>query len=614
LCSEEHYITKKDYELGQLTIDKVRSEYCGNVNLKHKDKSIVLMGWCDTRRDHGGLVFVDLRDREGFVQVVFDPKKTPICKELKNEYVIYVEGHVIERPEGMKNSKLSSGEIEVHADTLKILSEAEQLPFLPFEKNVSENLRLKYRYLEMRSHHLTRLLKLRHLVSQKVRNFLTEEGFYEVETPILYKSTPEGARDFLVPSRMQAGSFYALPQSPQTLKQLLMIGGIDKYFQIARCFRDEDLRADRQPEFTQIDIEMSFIKKEQIMELTEKLARLLWQEYRGQKIDKIPVMTYQEAMDKYGSDKPDLRIPNQIIDLKEWGSTLGFNAFNSALELGGVVRGIAFPGVEGFTRSRLDKLTDMTKSTGAKGLVWIKVSSSGEIQSPIKKFLTEDSIKNLANIFDFKGQDATYFVVADSWRVVSDTLGNLRLKIAAEEGLVNTQDGDKFCWVIDFPLMEFDPKEGRWYSVHHPFTSPDEAGFEILTSGQENKYDQVMSQAYDFVCNGNEVAGGSIRIHDPKIQKQVFKALKISEEEIQQRFGFFNEALTYGTPPHGGLAWGLDRLVMILGNTDAIRDVIAFPKTAKGSDLMSQAPSPVDNDQLIELHIKLRQTHAEKNS
>ncbi len=569
------------------------------------------MGWCDTRRDHGGLVFVDVRDREGFVQVVFDPKKTPECKNLKNEFVIYVEGKVIERPDGMKNKKLSTGAIEIHAETLKILSEAEPLPFLPFEKNVSENLRLKYRYLEMRSHHLTKLLKLRHFVSQKVRNFLTEEGFYEIETPILYKSTPEGARDFLVPSRIQAGSFYALPQSPQTLKQLLMIGGMDKYFQIARCFRDEDLRADRQPEFTQIDIEMSFVKQEQIMQLTEKLARGLWSEYRSQDIGEIPVMTFKEAMDRYGSDKPDLRIPHEIVDLGKWGTSLGFKVFNSAIEMGGVVRGLAFLGAESFTRGRLDKLTDATKALGAKGLVWIKLSASGEIQSPIKKFLSDESIVELKKAFKVKAEDATIFIVADSWKVASETLGGLRLKIAKEESQVNTTDGDKFCWVVDFPLMEFDSKEKRWYSVHHPFTSPSEDGFAILTGGQESKYDQVMSQAYDFVCNGHEIAGGSIRIHDPKIQKQIFKALKISEEEIQKRFGFFNEALTYGTPPHGGIAWGLDRLIMILGDTDAIRDVIAFPKTAKGSCLMSEAPSSVDNDQLIELNIKLRKTNLE---
>lgn len=594
--------------MGQLTIEKPRSEYCGNINLKHKDQKIVLMGWCDTRRDHGGLVFVDLRDREGFVQVVFDPKKTPHCKDLKNEFVIYVEGVVIERPDGMKNEKLSSGEIEVHAEKLSVLSEAETLPFLPFEKNVSENLRLKYRYLDMRSHHLTKLMKLRHLVSQKVRAFLTEEDFYEVETPMLYKSTPEGARDFLVPSRMHPGTFYALPQSPQTLKQLLMIGGIDKYFQIARCFRDEDLRADRQPEFTQIDIEMSFIKREQIMELTEKLAKKLWSEFRGQTFGKVPVMTFKEAMDNYGSDKPDLRIPHKILDLKTWASKIDFNAFSSVIETGGVVRGLAFAGTENFTRSRLDKLTDQVKSTGAKGLVWIKISNQGEVQSPIKKFLNPAAIEELLNIFDFKGKEATFFIVADQWKTASESLGTLRLKIAHEDGLVNKEIGDQFCWVVDFPLMEFDPKEGRWYSVHHPFTSPDEGGFDILVQGQEKKYDQVLSQAYDFVCNGNEIAGGSIRIHDPKIQKQVFKALKISEEEIQQRFGFFNEALTYGTPPHGGIAWGLDRLVMILGETDSIRDVIAFPKTAKGNCLMSQAPTAVDNNQLIELHIKLRQT------
>ncbi len=571
------------------------------------------MGWCDTRRDHGGLVFVDLRDREGFVQVVFDPKKTPTCKDLKNEFVIYIEGTVNERPDGMKNSKLSSGDIEVQVEKLSILSEAETLPFLPFEKNVSENLRLKYRYLDIRSHSLTKLIKLRHLVSQRVRSFLTEEDFYEVETPMLYKSTPEGARDFLVPSRMHPGTFYALPQSPQTLKQLLMIGGIDKYFQIARCFRDEDLRADRQPEFTQIDIEMSFIKREQIMELTEKLAKKLWLEFRGQTIGKVPVMAFQEAMDNYGSDKPDLRIPHKITDLKSWAMKLDFTAFSSVVETGGVVRGLAFSGVENFTRSRLDKLTDQAKSTGAKGLVWIKVSASGEVQSPIKKFLNDQSVSELQNIFDLKGQDATYFVIADTWRTTSDSLGTLRLKIANEDGHVNKDSGDQFCWVVDFPLMEFDSKEGRWYSVHHPFTSPDEGGFDILVQGLEKKYDQVLSQAYDFVCNGNEIAGGSIRIHDPKIQKQVFKALKISDKEIQQRFGFFNEALTYGTPPHGGLAWGLDRLVMILGEVDSIRDVIAFPKTAKGNCLMSQAPTSVDNNQLIELHIKLRQTLTDKS-
>ena len=594
--------------MSQLVVDKPRTQYCGKIDIGFKSKKVVLMGWCDTRRDHGGLVFVDLRDREGFVQVVFDPKKTPQCKDLKNEYVIYIEGEVIERPEGMKNKKISTGEIEVQVDTLKILSEAEQLPFLPYEKNVSENLRLKYRYLEMRSERLTRLMKLRHQVTQKVRNVLSDEDFFEIETPMLYKSTPEGARDFLVPSRMHQGSFYALPQSPQTLKQLLMIGGMDKYFQIARCFRDEDLRADRQPEFTQIDIEMSFIRREDIMQLTEKLAREIWAKFRDQEIKAIPVMTFKEAMDNYGSDKPDLRIDHRIVDLEEWASKVDFNAFKSTLSGGGVVRGLAFPGVEGFTRSRLDKLTEIAKSSGAQGLVWVKISDDGQIQSPIKKFLNEDAVNALQNKFDIKGQDFTVFVIADNWKTTCDTLGNLRLKVASEEGLIDIDGGDKFCWVIDFPLMEFDSKLGRWFSVHHPFTSPDQDGYKILLEGDEKKYDKVMSQAYDFVCNGHEIAGGSIRIHDPKIQKQIFRALKITEEEMQSRFGFFNEALTYGTPPHGGIAWGLDRLVMILGNTDAIRDVIAFPKTAKGSCLMSEAPSTVDNEQLIELGIKLRQT------
>lgn len=593
--------------MGQLTIEKARTEYCGRFNSAHKDQDVVLMGWCDTRRDHGGLVFVDVRDREGNVQVVFDPKITPDCKNLKNEYVIYVEGKVVLRPEGMVNDKIPTGEIEIHASQLKILSEAEQPPFLPYDKNVSENLRLKYRYLDIRSTHLSKMLKLRHQVSQEVRRHLSDQGFYEVETPILYKSTPEGARDFLVPSRMHTGSFYALPQSPQTLKQLLMIGGIDKYFQIAKCFRDEDLRADRQPEFTQIDIEMSFITRDQIMALTESLASRLWKEFKGQELGDIPVLTYKEAMDDYGSDKPDLRIAQKIKNLDEESRLIDFKVFQTALEQNGTVRGLCFPNVESFSRSQLDKLTERVKPYGAKGLVWIKFNADGEIQSPIKKFLTDEFLQALKKKFDISNGPATVFIIADSVKITSDTLGFLRLDISKSLGLVE-EGPDRFCWVVDFPLLEFDAKEGRWFSVHHPFTSPDEPGLEILIQGNEKEYSDVLSRAYDFVCNGHEIAGGSIRIHNPKIQKQVFKALNISEEEMNERFGFFNEALTYGTPPHGGIAWGLDRLIMILGGTDAIRDVIAFPKTAKGNCLMSNAPSAIDNDQLIELNLKLRNT------
>lgn len=587
------------------SLKQERTDYCGRIGLQYKDQKVVVMGWVDTRRDHGGLIFVDLRDREGMVQVVLDPKALDNAKTIKNEYVVSIEGIVKERPENMKNKKVATGDIEIHAESLKVLSEAEALPFLPDEKNVSEALRLKYRYLEIRSQRLTELLRLRHKVNQKIRHHLSEQDFFEVETPILYKSTPEGARDFLVPSRMHQGQFYALPQSPQTLKQLLMVGGIDKYFQIARCFRDEDLRADRQPEFTQLDIEMSFVSRQQVMELTESLAEKLWQDFRGQSLGDVPVFTYQQAMDLYGNDKPDLRIPNQIKDIADLVPKIEFNVFKSALENGGVVRSLGYAGVESFSRSRLDKLTDKVKQSGAKGLVWIKIEDSGNIQSPIKKFLNDEFIQGLRQAHGLKQGASTFFIVADDWKVTCASLAGLRLSLGQEEKLID-ESTDKFCWVVDFPLLEFDAQEGRWFSVHHPFTAPLDEGLEILAAGQEKDYGKVLSQAYDFVCNGNEIAGGSLRIFNPKVQKQVFKALNISEEEMNLRFGFFNDALKYGTPPHGGIAWGMDRLVMILGKTDAIRDVIAFPKTARGNCVMSEAPSPVDPEQLVELGIKLR--------
>lgn len=594
------------------SLDQTRTDFCGRIGLKYKDQQVVVMGWVDTRRDHGGLVFVDLRDREGKVQVVLDPKILEDAKNIKNEYVVSITGDVKERPDNMKNTKVATGDIEIHAKQIKILSEAEPLPFLPEEKNVSEAIRLKYRYLEMRSTHLTNLMRLRHKVTQKVRGFLSDNDFFEVETPILYKSTPEGARDFLVPSRMHQGHFYALPQSPQTLKQLLMVGGIDKYFQVARCFRDEDLRADRQPEFTQLDIEMSFITRQEIMDLTEKLAKNIWQEFRGQAITDIPVMTYQESMDNYGNDKPDLRIPNKIIDIGPLVPGIEFNVFSQAIEQGGVVRSLGFAGVESFSRSRIDKLTEAVKRTGVKGLVWIKVDANGDVQSSIKKFLNDEFVLALRKAHDLTQGPATFFIVADDWKLVCESLSYLRLTLGKEENLIDESE-DKFCWVVDFPLMEFDAKEGRWFSVHHPFTAPLDDGFEILAEGREKEYGKVLSQAYDFVCNGNEIAGGSLRIFNPKIQKQIFKALNISDEEVASRFGFFNDALKYGTPPHGGIAWGVDRLVMILGQTDAIRDVIAFPKTARGNCMMSEAPSFVDNEQLIELGIKLRDSVLHKS-
>lgn len=465
--------------MGSLEIEKSRTEYCGQFNSSHEGQNVVLMGWCDSQRDHGSLIFVDIRDREGIVQVVFDSKITPLCKSLKNEYVIYVEGLVVLRPEGMRNKKVATGEIEIHAQKLKILSQAQQPPFLPFEDNVSENLRLKYRYLDMRSKKLTRWIRLRHEMSQLVRTYLTQEGFFEVETPILYKSTPEGARDFLVPSRMHPKNFYALPQSPQSLKQLLMIGGLDKYFQLARCFRDEDLRADRQPEFTQIDIEMSFINKEHIMKLSESLASTLWKTFKQSDIGEVPVFTYQQAMDLYGTDKPDLRQPQKIQILDPYISSLGFQVFQTALDQQGTVRGLAFQNVDFFSRNQLDKLTDHVKSLGSQGLIWIKVNENGNIQSPIKKFLKESFIKILREKFKIPSGPMTVFIMAGPWKLVCHGLGVLRLELSHKLSPLTQQSSDRFCWITDFPLLEYDSKEERWFSVHHPFTSPNSQGYEF---------------------------------------------------------------------------------------------------------------------------------------
>lgn len=582
-----------------------RTHYCGHLNSQQSGQKVVLMGWVDSRRDHGSLVFIDLRDREGVVQVVLDPKKTETsaAKDLRGEFVLAIEGVVKTRPEGMRNTKIRTGDIEIEATRCEILNEAATPPFLIDDPNVGEMLRLKYRYLDLRSPRLQNHLILRHRVAQLVRRFLSDNGFIEVETPILYKSTPEGARDYLVPSRVNPGTFYALPQSPQTLKQLLMISGYDRYFQIARCFRDEDLRADRQPEFSQIDMEMSFIDQEDIIGLNEKLLQTIWKEIKGIDVGTVPRMTYQEAMDRYGSDKPDVRFGLEIRDLKDAVAGSGFKVFDDVLARGGIVRGIAVPGGGQFSRGQFDKLTDLAKKAGAKGLVWIKSEGGGVHSSPISKFFNNEKLAELVQKCGGQEGDAA-LVVADDYDTACATLSALRLHLGRELKLIDTSR-DRFLWVVDFPLFEYSPDEKRWVARHHPFTSPKDEHAEILIKGEEGKYGQLLAKAYDLVCNGYEMGGGSIRIYRNEVQQAMFRSLGMSEEETQHKFGFFLEALKYGTPPHGGIAWGMDRLVMLLAGTDAIREVIAFPKTAKATDLMADCPSEVNRDQLAEVGVRL---------
>lgn len=581
-----------------------RTHYCGSLNKTHDQQEVVLMGWVDSRRDHGGLVFIDLRDREGMAQIVLDPslQETSSCKQFRNEFVIAIKGRVRVRPEGMANLKLKTGEIEIYATHCALLSSAKTPPFQTADPHVGEVLRLKYRYLDLRSFHLQEHLKKRHEVVQLVRKVLNQEGFWEIETPILYKSTPEGARDYLVPSRVFPGNFYALPQSPQTLKQLLMIGGIDKYYQIARCFRDEDLRADRQPEFSQIDLEMSFVDQEDIISLNTKLIQALWKEFRGVEIKDIPRISYDEAIARFGTDKPDIRFGMELIDLSKTVKGIGFEVFDQVLDSNGVVKAIPIKGGASFTRSKIDRLTQMAKSLGAHGLMWIKSSAEG-FTSPLSKFINKSSLEKIFSESNVTLGDLI-LIIAGPFQLVHSVLGHLRSYLGHEQSLID-QTKDKFLWITNFPLLEYSPEYGRWMACHHPFTSPCKLSEEKMLAGGDIDYQSLKAKAYDLVCNGYELAGGSIRIHKNEVQEAMFHALGINEQEREEKFGFFLEALSYGTPPHGGIAWGVDRLLMILCGTEAIRDVIAFPKTTKASCLMSQAPGPVDRSQLLELGLRM---------
>ncbi len=593
----------------------MRSGYCGRVSRKHLGQTVTLCGWVHRRRDHGGVIFIDLRDREGLVQIVCDPDAPETFKtadRLRAEFVVRVEGKVRERPAGTVNRDLASGEVEVLARDIEILNASLPPPFQIDEDHLSETVRLENRVLDLRRPVMQKNLRLRYRVAMAVRQFLDRHGFIDIETPMLTRSTPEGARDYLVPSRVHPGEFYALPQSPQLFKQMLMVAGYDRYYQIVKCFRDEDLRSDRQPEFTQIDIETSFLGQDEITALMEELVRQVFKETIGVELpNPFPRMSYDEAISRYGTDKPDLRVPLELAELTDVMKDVAFKVFaGPANTPGGRVAGLRVPGGNALTRGEIDGYTEFVKNYGAKGLAYIKVIDAGQLseaglQSPIVKNLSSAALKAAIERTGAKSGDLIFFG-ADKAKVVNDALGALRDKIGHERGLA--QPGWRPLWVLDFPMFEWDEAEKRWNAMHHPFTSPADGHEDRLESDPGS----ARAKAHDMVLNGWEIGGGSVRIHRSDVQQKVFRALNIGADEAQAKFGFLLDALQYGAPPHGGIAFGLDRIVTLMAGAESIRDVIAFPKTQRAQCLLTHAPSPVDERQLRELHIRLRQAEPKK--
>ncbi|HCD4509806.1 TPA: aspartate--tRNA ligase [Staphylococcus aureus] len=584
-----------------------RTTYCGLVTEAFLGQEITLKGWVNNRRDLGGLIFVDLRDREGIVQVVFNPafseEALKIAETVRSEYVVEVQGTVTKRDPETVNPKIKTGQVEVQVTNIKVINKSETPPFSINEENVNvdENIRLKYRYLDLRRQELAQTFKMRHQITRSIRQYLDDEGFFDIETPVLTKSTPEGARDYLVPSRVHDGEFYALPQSPQLFKQLLMISGFDKYYQIVKCFRDEDLRADRQPEFTQVDIEMSFVDQEDVMQMGEEMLKKVVKEVKGVEINgAFPRMTYKEAMRRYGSDKPDTRFEMELIDVSQLGRDMDFKVFKDTVENDGEIKAIVAKGAaEQYTRKDMDALTEFVNIYGAKGLAWVKVVEGG-LTGPIGRFFETENVETLLTLTGAEAGDLVMFV-ADKPNVVAQSLGALRVKLAKELGLID-ETKLNFLWVTDWPLLEYDEDAKRYVAAHHPFTSPKEADIAKLGTAPE----EAEANAYDIVLNGYELGGGSIRIHDGELQEKMFEVLGFTKEQAQEQFGFLLDAFKYGAPPHGGIALGLDRLVMLLTNRTNLRDTIAFPKTASATCLLTNAPGEVSDKQLEELSLRIR--------
>lgn len=584
-----------------------RTTYCGLVTEELLDEKVTLKGWVHNRRDLGGLIFVDLRDREGIVQIVFNPdfseEALKVAETVRSEYVVEIQGVVTKRDSETVNPKIKTGQVEVQVSNIEIINKSETPPFSINEENVNvdENIRLKYRYLDLRRQELAQTFKMRHQITRSIREFLDDNGFFDIETPVLTKSTPEGARDYLVPSRVHEGEFYALPQSPQLFKQLLMISGFDKYYQIVKCFRDEDLRADRQPEFTQVDIEMSFVDQEDVISMGEDMLRKVVKDVKNIEVKgPFPRMTYAEAMDRYGSDKPDTRFEMELINVSQLGKDMDFKVFKDTVENNGEIKAIVAQGAaDKYTRKDMDSLTEFVNIYGAKGLAWVKVVEDG-LSGPIARFFEDTNIETLKSLTGAKSGDLVMFV-ADKPNVVAQSLGALRIKLAKELGLID-ETKLNFLWVTDWPLLEYDEDAKRYVAAHHPFTSPKQEDIAKLDSEPEN----AQANAYDIVLNGYELGGGSIRIHDGELQQKMFEVLGFTAEQAQEQFGFLLDAFKYGAPPHGGIALGLDRLVMLLTNRTNLRDTIAFPKTASATCLLTDAPGEVSEKQLEELSLRIR--------